>query len=273
MIEAAILNTSALGLIQGLTEFLPVSSSGHLVLAHELLGSVGVADLAFDALLHFATSLAIVVYFWRDILTLFQSLLRLPDKIMTKAVWDQQDHLLIALVVGTVPAVILGLLLEDIMSTLFRNPLLVAATLVAGSVVMLGAEYVLRNGLQIRTLGEGWKRGLIIGLFQSLALVPGMSRSGMTIAGGMLFGMNRTEAARFGFLLGVPVLLGAGAKKALEIGSGGITAATVAGTIVAFVVAFLVIHYLLKFLREHTLNIFILYRLVLALGIVLIVLL
>lgn len=116
---------------------------------------------------------------------------------------------------------------------------------------------------------SGWKRGFSIGLFQSLALIPGMSRSGMTISGGMLFGMQRKEAARFGFLLGVPLLLGAGAKKALDLGVGEIGTEMIVGTVSAFVVALLVIHLLLRFLENNTLYVFIIYRVLLAIGIVL----
>lgn len=271
MLEAAIFTNSTLGVVQGLTEFLPISSSGHLILAREVLGAVGETDLTFDALLHFATASAIVVYFWRDIKKLLIALFDLPKKLVNKIGIDESGEMVLALAAGTVPAVILGLLLEDIMETLFRNPLLVAGALVAGSLVMLLAEYVVKKQKQVRALGAGWKRGIVLGLFQSLALVPGMSRSGMTISGGMLFGMTRAEAAKFGFLLGVPVLLGAGAKKALELGSDGLTVAVLAGAVVAFVVAILVIHYLLKFLRNHTLNVFVAYRLLLALGIFLVV--
>ena len=272
MFDAAILTNVVLGVVQGLTEFLPISSSGHLILVHELFGAVGEADLAFDALLHFATVLAIIVYFWRDIKKLLQATLTLPRKIIQQEVCTSTENMVVALVVGTIPAVILGLLLEDIMATLFRNPLLVAGSLMAGSLVMFIAERALRARTQVHALGEGWQRGLVLGFFQSLALIPGMSRSGMTISGGMLFGMTREEAARFGFLLGVPVLLGAGAKKAIELGLDGITIAMLCGVIAAFVVALLVIHYLLKFLRTHSLNVFIGYRVLLALGIVIVVL-
>lgn len=271
---------AALGVLQGLTEFLPISSSGHLVLAHEVLGTLGADGLAFDALLHFATALAIVVYFWRDIRDMLVSLVPASAESRSRA----RDRMLaVALIVGTIPAAILGLLLEDIMATAFRNPLLVALTLVVGSLIMLAAERYHRLRVQGASLdtgeggssesdtGVGWRKGVVIGLFQSLALIPGMSRSGMTIAGGMFFGLDRAFAAKFGFLLGVPLLLGAGAKKILDIGIGDMSTAMLAGTLTAFVVAILVIHYLLRFLRNHTLHVFIVYRLLLAAGIVLVV--
>ncbi|MAZ67521.1 undecaprenyl-diphosphatase UppP [bacterium] len=271
MLETAVFTNSILGVVQGLTEFLPISSSGHLILAREVLGVVGETDLTFDALLHFATASAIVIYFWRDVRMLMETTLRLPSKLVSKDPLDIHDQTVVALAVGTIPAVILGLLLEDIMATVFRNPALVAGTLIAGSLVMLLAEYAVKKDRQIISLGHGWKRGLMIGMFQSLALIPGMSRSGMTISGGMLFGMDRAQAAKFGFLLGVPVLLGAGTRQALELGVDGLSLAVLAGAASAFTVAILVIHFLLKFLQNNTLHVFIAYRLLLALSIFIIV--
>lgn len=250
-----IVSSVLLGLIQGLSEFAPVSSSGHLVLAHAFLGA-GAQDLAFDALLHVATVLAIIVYFWRDIV-------RIAIDFLT---WHapQQGT---AIIVATIPGVVLGVFLEDAMNTLFRNPLLVAVTLTIGSVVMLYAEYVYRRiTVPVETLS--WKRALGVGLFQSLALIPGMSRSGMTISGGMLLGLSRTQAARFGFLLGVPILLGAGGKKFVELYSigalGTIGTEALVGAVVAFVSGILVIHYLLAFLRRYSLHAFVVYRLLIA---------
>ncbi len=264
MIEPVIWTNIILGVVQGLTEFLPVSSSGHLILARELFGFSGEMDLTFDALLHFATASAIVVYFRKDIYSLLKALFNLPLKVFKKVDLDTTDNMVIALMVGTIPAVIFGLLLEDLMESVFRNPMLIAYTLLVGSAVMFFAEK--KKGI-FPNMPLGWKKGLILGLFQSLALIPGMSRSGMTISGGMLTGMSRAKSARFGFLLGIPILLGAGAKKALELGLGEID---ILGVASAFVVGLLVIHFLLKFLRSHTLYVFIFYRVVLAVGILIV---
>ena len=273
MVEHAIFTTVLLGSIQGLTEFLPISSSGHLILGHQILGSVGSSDLAFDALLHFATAAAIVVYFWRDIYALCRTALALPKTFIRRNRLTESEEMVMALIAGTIPAVILGLLLEDIMATLFRNPLLVAGALVAGSGIMFTAEHFQGQVRIFKYMQHGWQKGLTIGLFQSLALIPGMSRSGMTISAGMLFGMNRAQAATFGFLLGVPLLLGAGAKKALDIGLMHISVPMLVGTGTAFVVGILVIHLLLKFLKNNTLYVFIGYRVLLALVIVVVELL
>lgn len=257
-----IVSSTALGLIQGLSEFAPVSSSGHLVLAHALFGA-GAQDLAFDALLHVATVCAIVVYFWRDIIQITTDFLtwRAP----------QQG---IAIIIATMPAIILGILLEDVMGTLFRNPLLVAGTLAFGSFIMLVAEWYARHEpTNMQGAFLSIRGAFIVGLFQSLALIPGMSRSGMTISGGMLFGLSRAEAARFGFLIGIPALLGAGGKKFLELYSMDLLTTigtdALVGSVMAFVSGILVIHFLLSFLRTYSLYTFVIYRLVLASVIIL----
>lgn len=238
-----------LGLVQGLTEFLPVSSSGHLILAHDFLG-VTEYGLAVDAVLQLATVLAVVVYFAKDLWSI---------------VAERKYVLALALIVGTIPAVIGGLFLEDIMATTFRSAHLVAYALIAGSVVMLVAEYGTRH---VTDKVIGWKEGLVVGLFQCLALVPGMSRSGMTISGGMFLGLSRAEAARFGFLLSIPILAGSGAKKLLELATGGALATIGAPLAVGFVVAFLsglaAIYVLLALVRRTPLTVFVVYRVLLA---------
>ena len=260
------LSAIILGIVQGLTEFLPISSSGHLILVREFLGFSGSIDLSVDALLHFATAGAIAVYFRKDLLSICSSFFRLLKR---EKVGDREVGLVLALIAGTIPAVILGLLLESAMETLFRSANLVAVALVAGSLIMFFGERYAR-GKPREDITP--KKGLAIGFFQSLALIPGMSRSGMTIAGGMALGLSREEAARFGFLLGFPLFIGAGLKKTFELGLGGVfegnLLALILGTVAAFITGLVVIHYLLKFLRGHSLNIFIFYRLVLAAGII-----
>ena len=252
----------SLGVVQGLTEFLPVSSSGHLILARSLFGVEGGYALAFDAILHLATAAAVIVYFYKDIWMLMQTALR---KLGRLPVNERDLTLLYALLAGTVPAVILGLSLESLMESVFRSPLLVAGVLVAGSCLFIYAEWHYTRSHQDNVMNV--KRGVKIGLFQSLALIPGMSRSGASIAGGMILGLSRSEAARFAFLLAVPLMLGAGAKKLLELitteGSVAWTAVLV-GAAVAFVTGLAAIHFMLSFVRRHTLWPFIWYRFILA---------
>lgn len=260
----------ALGVLQGLTEFLPISSTGHLILARSLFGVSDEYALAFDAVLHLATAAAVILYFHKDIWNLLQTLLRSLSRLPVNA----RDLLLLkAIAIGTVPAVLLGLSLESIMETLFRSPLLVAAVLVLGSLLFVYAEWVYNQHPPQNEMTV--KKGLYIGLFQALALVPGMSRSGATIAGGMLLGLSRSEAARFAFLLAVPVILGAGSKKLLELISSGndIAFTPIAiGAVVSFVTGLIAVHFMLSFVRRYSLWPFIWYRLILAGFVVFIVL-
>lgn len=251
-----------LGIVQGVTEFLPVSSTGHLILMHNLLGVEGENGLAFDAVLQLATVLAVIVYFFDDIFILLQTLMR---KLGRLPVNEKDMVLLKALGIGTIPAVIFGLSLESLMETTFRHPILVALVLILGSVLFIWAEYRYDNCYHDRELTP--KMGLKIGFFQSLALIPGMSRSGATIAGGMLLGLSRSDAARFAFLLSVPIILGSGLKKLLEL----LTTDVVVpwwpiafGAITAFAIGLLAIHFMISFVRKHTLWPFIWYRLLLA---------
>lgn len=251
-----------LGIVQGITEFLPVSSTGHLILTRELLGIDTANGLAFDAILHLATAGAVILYFYKDLSVLFNAVLRRFGRLPVN---ERDLTLVYALIAATIPAVVLGLLLESTMETLFRNPLLVAGVLVAGSLLFMYAEWVYEHSYPQNEMNI--KKAFKIGLFQSLALVPGMSRAGASISGGMLLGLTRKEAARFAFLLSIPVILGAGMKKLLElIGSntpvpwGDVLVAAIA----AFVTGFLAVHFMLRFVRTHSLWPFIWYRIILA---------
>jgi len=256
------LSSIILGVVQGITEFLPVSSSGHLVLMHSLLGMEGDSSLAFDAILHFATALAVAVYFFDELYILFQTVLR---KFGRLPVNDRDWTVVKALAIGTVPAVIVGVLLESYIEEFFRNPLLVAGMLVVGSLLFMYAEYVYDNSFHTGNIDvkTGWK----IGLFQVLALIPGMSRSGATIAGGMILGLTRSDAARFSFLLALPVILGAGGKKLFELIASPVEVSWLAigvGALAAFAVGLCTIHFLITFVRKHSLWPFIWYRIILA---------
>lgn len=252
-----------LGLVQGIAEFLPISSTGHLILARDVLGIQTPDGLAVDAVLQLATALAVIMYFWRDLWGLAVAVFNIVQK---QPILIEQRTMIIALVLGTIPAVIGGLFLEHTMETLFRNPHLVAAVLIAGSILFLVAEQVNKRYVEVRTLTVG--KGVAIGFFQTLALVPGMSRSGATISGGMLLGLSREAAARFAFLLSVPIILGSGMKKLLELGSAHTPASEwqmiAFASVIAFVSGIASIHFLLKYLRTHSLNVFVVYRVALA---------
>jgi undecaprenyl-diphosphatase len=252
----------ALGIVQGITEFLPVSSSGHLILMHSVLGVEGESGLAFDAILHLATAGAVIVYFLEDIVSMLRTVLRKLGRLPV----HEKDLLLVkAISLGTIPAVIAGLLLETYMDTVFRSPILVAVTLVLGSIFFIFAEYRYQNCFHDKEIDT--HIGLKVGLFQVLALFPGMSRSGATLAGGMLLGLSRASAARFAFLLSVPLLVGAGLKKIIELITSDIAVAWTPvffGALAAFGVGLLAIHFMISFIRSHTLWPFIWYRIILA---------
>ncbi len=251
-----------LGFVQGITEFLPISSTGHLILTRTLFGINDAQGLAFDAVLQLASVIAIFVYFFPDVVALAQTALRKLGRLPVNA---REETLLFALCVATIPAIIVGLLLESYIASVFRSPLLVAFVLVAGSVFFIYTEYVYQNSprLNVMSIQNGFK----IGLFQVLALIPGMSRSGATICGGMLLGLSRVEAARFSFLLAIPIIAGAGLKKLLELIVSNEPIAWVPlliGSVVSFITSLFAIHFLLQFVRSHTLWPFIWYRIILA---------
>jgi undecaprenyl-diphosphatase len=258
-----------LGIVQGLTEFIPISSSGHLVVVREILGVHRENGLAIDAVFQLATAVALAVYFRREL----GRLLKVLYGLTAGKVVDTADKLLLsALLLGTIPAVVIGILVEDYLDTAFRSISVVVAGLLIGSLIMIVAERLF-TGLKELSV----KSGLKIGLFQALALIPGMSRSGMTISGGLFLGLTRAAAARFAFILGIPIIAGSGVKKLLDLGLDGTLAdmfvPIIAGSVAAFISGILAIHYLLLFLRRHTLHVFIVYRVILAfvlLGFVLI---
>jgi undecaprenyl-diphosphatase len=257
-----------LGIVQGLSEFLPISSSGHLIILHDWLG-VTEGGFAFDAVLQFATALAVAMYFWRDI----AAIVRGVPHVFTGCFTTPEARILIAVFSATVPGVVLGIVLQPVMETLFRSPILVACALILGSGTILYAERHDKNRDRAATAHETPTptKSFLIGIFQALALIPGMSRSGMTLSGGMLLGLSREAATRFSFLIGSVILLGAGAKETIAIARGSMAAdglsfsVYVAGAIASFVVGLAVIHYFLRFVRTHSLIPFVYYRLAIAL--------
>lgn len=257
-----IIASMLLGLVQGITEFLPISSTGHLVLAHSLLGMEDGSSLAFDAMLHLATAAAVIVYFFDELYVLFQTVLRKVGRLPV----NEKDFLLVkALIIGTIPAVVAGLLLESYMDAVLRSPFIVAGMLAFGAFLFMYAEYVYENSVHGGEMDV--RTGFKVGLFQVLALIPGMSRSGATIAGGMILGLSRTDATRFSFLLALPVILGAGGKKLFELMSSPVPVSWGSigiGALVAFIVGLAAIHFMLSFVRKHSLWPFIWYRIILA---------
>lgn len=265
---------AAAGILQGLTEFLPVSSSGHLVLFHEVFGFSFSDDVLFDVALHLATAAALIVFFRREILRLVRGFLRtlIPRRRGARPGADPDGRLAWLIVLGTVPAVLAGVLFDDLIETVFRSVAVVAAMLAAVALLFFVAE---KLGKRIRRMEEaGVRDALAVGLAQALALVPGVSRSGITIVAGLARGFKRDEAARFSFLLSIPAVLGAGVKKAFAVAdwsqADGLVLAI--GFAAAFVSGLLVLRFFLRFLGRRPLHVFAWYRLALA-AVLLVVLL
>lgn len=271
-----ILRAIVLGIVQGLTEFLPISSTGHLILAQKALGlSDDAYGLRFDAAIHLGTLCAVLVYFRERWIALiggfFQSL--------GARRWDvtPQSRLAWLLLLGTIPAGIAGFLLESTAEHAFRSPALVGAMLILFCIPMVLAERLSRGTRDIESATP--KDALLVGVAQSIALVPGVSRSGITISTGMMLGFRRDEAAVLAFLLSAPIIAAAGGKQLFDIARGQTAAATgldnelavyVAGLLSAALVGYAAIYFLVRFLRFNPLTLFITYRV--ALGVLVLVL-
>lgn len=260
----SVLIAAILGVVQGITEFLPVSSSAHLLLGRELFGWGGEPfGLIFDVATHLGTLAATLIYFRRDIATMLRAL---PDPF-----GDSPPARLIRLIViGTIPAVVVGLFFGDFIEAHLRRPIVTVVTLTIGA---LGFFLVERLGPRTRdeaSLGVG--DAILFGLGQAAALIPGMSRSGTTITVGMLAGVRRDAAARFTFLLGIPAVVAAAVKEGFELRHlGGMTPdlaqAFVVGIVASGIVGYLSVRFLIRYLATHRLDVFAWYRLALALAV------
>ncbi len=265
--DTSLLHALILGIVQGLTEFLPISSSAHLILIPRLLGwqDPFIDSAAFDVMLHMGTLLALLAYFWRDLIRL---LLAWVGSVRDRRIGGDPDRRLAwLLVVSVVPAALLGAALEGFFDRTFRDQYAWIALfiLVGAGLLWLGE----RRGQRRRGLdGMVWRDAATIGVAQALALFPGVSRSGITIASGLLLGLEREAAARFSFLMAVPVIAGAGLFKARDLVGQDLVGATgdqlAVGVIAAAVFGLLAIALLLRFLRTNPTTVFILYRVGLA---------
>lgn len=256
------LDAIMLGLIQGITEFLPISSSGHLLLVRNFLGLPIQGTLTFTVFLHLATLLAIIVAFFGDLRRLFIDFFSEgPSSRSRKLVW--------AVIIGSIPAAIMGYFFGGMIEEIFINSRFVAYALIAGSIVFFIADRIPKD--QSDGGGVTKLKGLFVGIFQTFALIPGISRSGITISGGLFFGLSREEAIRFAFLLGIPVIIGAGLQTFFSSNfliSNFSSGTLWAGFLTAFISGLISIRFLIKFLSRHSFTIFIVYRLILA-GVIL----
>jgi undecaprenyl-diphosphatase len=260
-----------MGVVQGLTEFLPISSSGHLIVVPELLGwdDPFIESLAFSVMLHLGTLVALLIFFRADWLRLVPAWFA---SVRDRSIADDPDRRLSwLLLISTVPAVIVGLLLNDLIEAPFREARLVAVTLVVGGAILWLAE---RVGRKTRVIADLSARGALgIGVAQALALVPGISRSGISISAGLFAGLDRESAARFSFLMATPITAGAGLYEVRKLitGEAGVDVQVMplaAGMVAALIAGLAAIAILLRFLRTHPTTIFVAYRLALAAVIV-----
>ncbi len=253
-----------LGMIQGATEFLPISSSGHLVIVPALLGW-NEPSLELIAIAHVGTLLAVLVYFREDIWAITRAVLTaLGDR---RPMATPEARLGWYILAGTVPAALAGLWFEDGLDAIFGAPQAAAAFLLVTAALLLLAERALNERLTLADMG--WVDAILIGLAQMLALLPGISRSGSTIAAGIVRGLDRATAARYSFLLGIPAIAGAGLLSVVELAQSPANAGQVPGLLVSFaaaaVVGYLCIHFLLGWLRRRRLLPFAVYCVALSL--------
>ncbi|MDR1998737.1 MAG: undecaprenyl-diphosphate phosphatase [Frankiaceae bacterium] len=256
------------GIIQGLTEFLPVSSSGHLRVAPALFGWSD-PGAAFTAVIQLGTMAAVVLYFWRELLNVTVAWLRghVDRSVRSSLEYKMGWYLVIA----TIPVVVLGLVFSHQIETWARNLWLIAGALIAIAVAMLLAD---RAGQHARVEENiNYRDAIAIGVAQAMALVPGVSRSGATISAGLFRGLTREAAARFSFLLSVPAVVGSGLFEARKIGAAGAPGmgVTVLATILSFGVGLASIAWLIRYIGRHSMLVFIIYRV--ALGALLLALL
>ena len=253
-----------LGTVQGLTEFLPVSSSGHLLLGQYFLGlDQERFGLPFDAAIHTGTVLAVVSFFWRDLLAMLGAFLRSlrgPDFA------DTQQRMAYLILVATIPAGLIGFFFEDFFETVVRSPWIVVVNLVLVGVLFIVGESV--GSKRRKSSGLSFGEAVGIGLAQATALVPGISRSGATITLGLFLGLRRDEAARFSFLMSVPITAAAAILSLSDIAGRGMDGNEVllflAGSVTSGVVGYLAIRFLLNYLAGHSLRVFSYYRFALA---------
>ena len=256
------LEAIVLGIVQGLTEFLPISSSAHQSIVGQLFFGGHDPGAAFTAITQLGTETAVIVYFARDIWRIISHwALALVGRIPRV---DPDARMGWLVIVGSIPIVVLGLLFEDAIDHVLRNLWITVAMLAGFGIVLWIADRLARNALELRSLS--WPDGIALGFAQALALIPGVSRSGATIAGGLFLGYKREAATRYAFLLAIPAVFGSGLYKLKDLGDDPTLAwgPTLVATVIAFAVGLGVIAWLLRYVSRHSFSIFVWYRLALA---------
>lgn len=265
-----ILKAILLGVVQGLTEFLPISSTAHLRIVPSFFGWEDIGA-SYTAVIQVGTMIAIILYFRTDLMNMIKAMLL---SFKTKDFNSKDTRLLIMICLGTIPIVIFGYLLKDIIRHQFRNMYIIAASLIFFSIVLYIADKFTKKKVDLQNIS--YKDGIIIGLFQAIALIPGASRSGSTISGAFFRNMTREDAARFSFLLSIPAVLLSGVfelfsqRDTLLRGENAVLSLVIA-TIVSGVVGYWSIWFLISYIKKHSMMLFVIYRIVF--GILIIILL
>jgi undecaprenyl-diphosphatase len=258
-----ILRAIVLGIVQGLSEFLPISSSGHLIVVRELFDWQFTDNITFDVALHVGTTVAVLGYFWREWLAMFRSVLLWAAGNRERRVGEvYNEHIFGLIVLGSIPVAILGAAFESKVEDELRDPIIVGALLIAFSAVLLLAD---RVGRGQRSLSEAsWVDALVIGGAQAISLAPGVSRSGITISAGLFRNFNRQDAARYSFLLSTPAIGGAALLKFTEAARDGTLTDNLdqmlLGAAASAIVGWLAIAYLMRLVRTRSFAPFVVYR-------------
>lgn len=260
------LEAIVLGVVQGLTEFLPISSSAHISIVSQLFGW-GDPGAGFTAISQLGTEAAVLVFFWRDIVRIIkQWALSLVGRVPRD---DPDARMGWLVIIGSIPIGILGYTLQDWIETDLRSLWLTATMLLVFALVIYAADRFASRVTQPKGMKDlSWRDGILYGLAQSMALIPGVSRSGGTIAAGLFMGYSRETAARYSFLLAIPAVIGSGLYQVAKLSDEGVNTAwgpTWAATAIAFVVALAVIAWFMRYISTHTFTPFVIYRIALAL--------
>ncbi|MEZ4180157.1 MAG: undecaprenyl-diphosphate phosphatase [Candidatus Doudnabacteria bacterium] len=261
------LHAIILGLVQGLGEFLPISSSGHLIITSWFLGWPD-QGLAFDVALHWGTLFAVAIYFRKD----YWEIARHGFRSLHPETRDlsRQHHQRLAwyIIVATIPAAMAGFFLADVIEQVLRDPLIVATTLAVVGIVLWLADYYGKKSEQLHKLTL--PKALLVGLVQALSIVPGVSRSGSTMIAGLFVGLTREDSARFSFLISAPIILGAGLAKLPDVVHQAQPLNMFVGFLAALISGWMAIKFLLKYVSTKSFSVFAIYRLILAAVIILV---
>jgi undecaprenyl-diphosphatase len=273
-----IFEAMVLGIIQGITEFLPISSTGHLTVAAQFMGLISEDNpkewTSFMAVIQLGTLASVFIYFWKDIWAILNDFI--SNNIISRVEFKNQTEnskLGWLIIIGSIPVIIFGLGFKDFIEGAFTKDLyVISANLIIFAIILAIAEKVGKFKKEMNQIT--WKDSLVIGIFQTFALIPGSSRSGSTITGGLFIGLKRDTAAKFSFLLGIPAILGSGLLEFYHqmefMNSSNATTLAIA-TIVSAISGYLAIDFLLKFLKSKSTYIFIWYRIAIAIVILLLI--